>query len=78
VAASLHVTRLLHDQVSSQVRTGVASGVGALTWIAFLPVALVFGFASEGYGVARAGWLITATTVAAAVLLARLSRRVPG
>jgi hypothetical protein len=33
----------LHDAVPSTIRAGVASGVGTLTWLTFLPFALLFG-----------------------------------
>ena len=73
VAASIHVTRLLHDAVPSTIRSGVASGVGAVSWMAFLPFALVFGLVSKQIGVHTAGWMITASTVLAGVLLARVA-----
>ncbi|HMG31024.1 MAG TPA: MFS transporter [Jiangellaceae bacterium] len=73
VAASIHVTRLLHDAVPSRIRTGVASGVGAISWIAFLPFALVFGLVSKYSGVHTAGWMITAATVLAGLLLAKVA-----
>jgi MFS family permease len=69
VLASIHVTRLLHDAVPSAIRSGVASGVGALSWIAFLPTALAFGFVSKQTGVHTASWMIVAATVGAGVLL---------
>ena len=50
VALSIHVARLLHDAVPSSVRAGVASGVGAFSWIAFLPFALAFGLVSRNLG----------------------------
>lgn len=74
VVASIHVTRLLHDAVPSTVRTGVASGVGALSWIAFLPFALVFGVVSRDHGVQPASWMIVAVTVLAGILLAAVAR----
>jgi MFS family permease len=79
VAASIHVSRLLHDAVPSTVRAGVASGVGALSWIAFLPFALVFGLVSEYAGVHAAGWLIVAATAVTGGLLVRaaLGHRAP-
>ena len=46
VVASIHVTRLLHDAVPSTIRSGVASGVSAISWMVFLPIALVFGVVS--------------------------------
>lgn len=65
VALSIHVARLLHDSAPSSVRAGVASGVGALTWIAFLPFALVFGVVSRDRGVGTAAWMV----VGAALLI---------
>jgi hypothetical protein len=41
VAVSIPVTRRLHDAVRSSIRAGVASGVGTLTWLIFVPFALV-------------------------------------
>ena len=66
--ASIHVTRRMHDAVPSTVRSGVASGVGALSWIAFLPFALGAGQVTDTYGVHVAGWMIAAVTAAAGVL----------
>jgi MFS family permease len=73
VAASIHVTRLLHDAVPSAIRSGVASGVSAVSWMAFLPFALVFGLISKHIGVHTAGWLITVVTVLAGALLAKVA-----
>jgi hypothetical protein len=47
----------------------VASGVGTLTWLTFVPFALVFGAVSERAGVDRAGWLLVAIGAVAALLL---------
>jgi predicted MFS family arabinose efflux permease len=80
VALGIHVARLLHDSVPSAVRTGVASGVSAFSWLAFLPFALVFGFVSREYGVYAAGWMITgavALTGAAMVAVARRPAEAP-
>ena len=41
VAVSIPVLRRLHDAVPSAIRAGVASGVGTLTWLTFVPFALV-------------------------------------
>ncbi|HET8641289.1 MAG TPA: MFS transporter [Pseudonocardiaceae bacterium] len=68
MVASIHVARVLHDSVPSNVRAGVASGVGAMTWLTFLPVALAIGFVSSRFGIQSAGLLITAGTVAAGLL----------
>lgn len=69
VMLGIHLTRVLHDAVPSTVRTGVASGVSALTWLSFLPFALVFGVVSREYGVYMAGWMITVIVVAVGVTL---------
>jgi hypothetical protein len=71
--ASIYVTRLLHDAVPSTIRSGVASGAGAISWMVFLPVALAFGLISTQQGVHTAGWMLTAITTLAAALLAKLS-----
>lgn len=72
VAASIFLTRLLHDAVPSAIRSGVASGVGAFGWIAFLPFALIFGVVTKHVGVHSAGWMITAATALAGGMLIRL------
>ena len=73
--AGIHVARLLHDAVPSTIRAGVASGAGAISWMAFLPVALGFGLLTTRHGVHTAGWLLTALTILAAALLSGLSLR---
>jgi predicted MFS family arabinose efflux permease len=75
VIVSIYVTRLLHDAVPSTVRTGVASGVGAISWIAFLPSALVVGAVSKQNSVHTAGWLIIAATAGVGVLLFAMALR---
>jgi hypothetical protein len=72
---AVHVSALLHDGVPSTIRAGVASGVSTLSWIGFLPLALSFGWATSAYGLHTSGWMITAVTVLAGVLLVRTSRR---
>jgi len=69
VAVSIFVTRLLHDAVPSDIRSGVASGVGAIGWVAFLPFALGFGSVTERWGVHVAGWLLFAVAATVALLL---------
>lgn len=70
VVIGVHASKLLHDAVPSTIRTGVASGVSAVSWLLFFPFALVFGAVSEQSGVEVAGWLLTgAVTLAAAALV---------
>ena len=73
VAASTYLTRLLHDCIPSTIRAGVASGVGTLTWIAFLPFAVTFGAVSKRAGVHTAGWMMVAITVATSAALIGLA-----
>ncbi|MCV2489044.1 MFS transporter [Geodermatophilus sp. YIM 151500] len=69
VAVGIPVTRRLHDAVPSAVRAGVASGVGTLTWLTFVPFALLVGFVSDRVGVGDAGWLFVAVAVVCGVLV---------
>jgi MFS family permease len=74
VAISIPVTGRLHDAVPSTIRAGVASGVGTLTWLTFLPFAFVFGVVSDRSGVHNAGWVVGFVALVAVVLLAATVR----
>lgn len=69
VGVSMVFTRLLHDSLSSRVRAGAASGVGALSSIAFVLFALIFGMVSQHVGIFHAGWMVVGVTLLASVLL---------
>lgn len=69
VAVSIPVIHQLHDAVPSTIRAGVASGVSTLTWLVFVPFALVVGFVSDRRGVGDAGWLFVAIAVASGILM---------
>jgi MFS family permease/DNA-directed RNA polymerase specialized sigma24 family protein len=69
VAVSIPVTRRLHDAVPSSIRAGVASGVGTITWLAFVPFALGFGAISETAGLSRGALLFVAFGLAEAMLM---------
>jgi hypothetical protein len=77
VAASIHVTRLLHDEIPSAVRTGVASGVSAISWIVFLPVALAFGMITSANGLDSAGWILAVLAGVTGALLTVIALRRP-
>jgi MFS family permease len=62
---------LLHDAVPANIRGGVSSGASTLSWLAFLPLSLLFGWLSRGHGVQSAGWLIAVVAAGAAALLLR-------
>jgi len=53
VAGGIPVLRRLHDGVPSAVRAGVASGVGTLTWVTFVPFAIAMGLVSGRVGARR-------------------------
>jgi predicted MFS family arabinose efflux permease len=74
VTMSIYVSRVLHDAVPSTIRSGVVSGVGALSWVTFLPFSLLFGEVSKNYGVETAAWMITGVAVLAAAVLVKVVR----
>lgn len=67
VAISIPLTRRLHDALDSTVRASVASGVGALSWLVFVPFAVLLGQVGHHAGVGAMGGVLTATTLVAAV-----------
>src|SRR5215469_1277061 len=73
VGVSMLFTRLLHDSLSSRVRAGAASGVGALSSIAFVLFALLFGAVSQHTGIFHAGWMVVGVTLLASVLLVKVA-----
>jgi predicted MFS family arabinose efflux permease len=77
VTISIHLSRLLHDLVPSQQRSGVSSGIGTLSWLTFLPCSLLFGALSTGAGIRAAGWIITALVAIAGAILVRSTPRQP-
>jgi MFS family permease len=75
---SIRAGKLLHDGVPSNLRAGVSSGVGTLSWVMFLPFSLVFGSFARAHGVQQAGWFLTAAGLLVALLLiAPILRRHP-
>jgi MFS family permease len=66
---SIHASRLLHDQVPSAIRAGVASGGGTLTWVLFMPFALGLGWAARENGVHWSGFMLAGAVVVLSVLL---------
>jgi predicted MFS family arabinose efflux permease len=70
----IHAGLLLHDSVPSAIRAGVSSGVGTLSWVLFLPFALVFGALARAHGVHWAGWVLVGVVALLALLLAVSTR----
>jgi MFS family permease len=73
VGINMVFTRLLHDSLSSRVRAGAASGVGALSSIAFVLFALIFGVVSQHAGIFHAGWMVVGVALLASVLLVKVA-----
>jgi hypothetical protein len=71
----IYLSRLLHDAMPSDMRTGVASGVSPLSWLTFLPCSLLFGALSQHGGVAAGGWIVLALAAAVGVTLVALTGR---
>lgn len=74
---SIRAGKLLHDGVASNIRAGVSSGAGTLSWLLFLPFSLVFGWFARVRGVGQAGWFLTGAGLLIAVLLIASTRRRP-
>jgi MFS family permease len=66
---SIRAGKLLHDGVPSNLRAGVSSGVGTLSWLLFLPFSLLFGWFAHLHGVQQAGWFLTAAAALIGLLL---------
>jgi predicted MFS family arabinose efflux permease len=66
---SIRAGKLLHDGVPSNIRAGVSSGVGTLSWLLFLPFSLVFGWFAGAHGVRQAGWFLTGASLLIGLLL---------
>ena len=71
------LTGQLHAGVPSDLRAGVASGVGTGSWATFLPVALLFGHLTGSSGLFGAAWELVALVVVTVALLASLELRRP-
>lgn len=71
VVMGILFTRLMHDAIESKVRSGVASGVSAFSWMAFVPFSLLFGWVSDQFGVFNGGWLMVALASIICVILLR-------
>ncbi len=74
VIAGIHANALLHHEIDSSIRASVASGVSAVSWIVFLPVALVFGGLAQELGIHAAAWLLVGL---ACLIVGTLARRLP-
>ncbi|HYU86880.1 MAG TPA: MFS transporter [Kribbellaceae bacterium] len=73
----IHTGRLLHDAVPSTIRTGVASGVGTLSWMLFLPFSLALGWLAREHGLRPAGWMLTGAALVVGALLVASAFRGP-
>jgi MFS family permease len=77
VVAGIYLSKVLHDEIPSSVRAGVASGVGAASSLVFLVCALCFGFVTDRFGVPAGGWIVVVLCVVTVVVLARVAMRRP-
>ena len=71
---SIRAGKLPHDAVPSNIRAGVSSGAGTLSWLLFLPFSLLFGWFAHIHGVRVAGWFLTGAALAVAGLLVGSAR----
>jgi predicted MFS family arabinose efflux permease len=70
---SMVFTGLLHDCLSSRVRAGAASGVGALSSISFVLFSLLFGMVSQHASIFHAGWMVVGVALLAGTLLVKVA-----
>jgi MFS family permease len=75
VLVGIYLRRVLHDGIPSTIRAGVASGVGSVTSLVFLPCALVCGVIMDRFGTAAGGLLVAALCAVTAVVLIAMSVR---
>lgn len=71
ISYSIIFNKQLHDRLSASVRAGALSAVSSITRILFIPVALLFGFIGQQYGIFNAAWVLFAIILITAVLLLR-------
>jgi MFS family permease len=74
VVSGIYLNRALHDAIPSSIRTGVGSGVSTLSWLIFLPVAVLFGLLSAHAGVQATGWITVALVALTGLSLVRVGR----
>lgn len=58
ITLNILLNRSLHDTLASNIRVGASSVVTTLGYIAFLPIAFIFGVISKNVGVFRAAWVV--------------------
>ncbi len=75
VGVSVVFTRLLHDSLDSNVRSGASSAVSTMSRLVFIPFALAFGYISEEASVFNAAWLIFGLFVIAAWFIVKTMRQ---
>ncbi|MGI9027532.1 MAG: MFS transporter [Candidatus Saccharimonadales bacterium] len=66
---SIIFTKLLHDSLPSQVRSGASSAVSTISRLVFIPSSLAFGFISKQEGVFTAAWIWLALLVVMAIFI---------
>jgi MFS family permease len=75
IAIGIYYLRTLHDNLSSEIRTGASSTVGTIGRLVLIPLALVFGVISSRSSIFRAGWLLVVAVVAITGLVLYLQTR---
>lgn len=72
VALAVIVSKRLHDSIGSTNRAGVISAISTMTKLVFIPLALLFGYASDFISIFDAAWIIVTLTILVVVTLQRL------
>lgn len=71
VAASVVFSRLLHNQLASNIRAGASSAVNTMSRIIIIPLALLFGYTSREASIFQSSWLLFGLAVVAAAVVTR-------
>lgn len=68
-------SRLLHDNLPSQIRAGASSATSTLGRFTVIPMALLIGFISQKYSIYAAGFVLLVLAILMTVLILLVSRR---
>lgn len=63
IAYEIVFSKLLHDQITSNLRAGAISATSSVSKILFIPAALAFGFISERDNVFHASWILVGLVI---------------
>ena len=75
ITLGIYYLRLLHDNLSSEIRTGSSSAVGSMGRLVIIPLALILGVISSSSNIYRAAWVLIIMVVAIASIVTYMQLR---